>query len=220
MFSIGDKIMNKKQLGKIFAIFGLTTILASMTDIIMVLIPLHLSDKNWVYGSAQEIAERSIIPLLGLIILLAGKYMFSDENSKLKLNCERLLGAFSFIFGLGLILITVFFTLTLSSIDKQVTDSIKQKGENLKKQVAISYLQQQGVKETTGKIAIPKELQKYFTEIDTRVKSETKSTKKTVLKKNIKTVINLLLFVIAYIFIGIITVNSANIALKQLKFKK
>lgn len=211
--------MNKKQLGKIFALFGFATLLASLTDILMVLIPLHLSDKNWVYGSAQELSERSIIPLLGIMFILAGKYM-QDDNSQWKLHCARLLGAFTFLFGLGLIIVTVFFTLTLSSIDNQVAKTIKDKGETLKKQVAISYLQQQGIKETSGKVVIPKEMTTYFSKIDEKVKVETKSTKNALLKKNIKTVLNLFFFTVAYIFVGIITFTSTSMALKQLKFSK
>jgi len=211
--------MNKQQLGRIFVIFGLATLLASIVDIAIVLIPLHLSDSNWVYLSSQDLADRSVIPLLGLIIILAGLYLNNDQKSRLKLNSEKCLGIFSFIFGLGLILITVFYTLTLSSIETQVSQSLKQKGENVKKQIVISYLQQQGIKPTSEKLAIPKELEKYFKEIDKKVAAELKIEKKSLLKKNIKTVLNLILFAFAYLYIGINVFSATCTNLKQLNLK-
>lgn len=211
--------MNKLQLGRILTVFGLATLLASLVDILSVLIPLHLSDPNWVYLTSQDLAERSIIPLLGIILTLTGLYL-NNNQSRVSLNFQRILSVLSFLFGLGLILITVFYTLTLSSIENQVSQSIKQKGESLKKQIAISYMQQQGIKETTGKIAIPGEMRKYFTEVDKKVNSEIKSTKMSLLKKNIKTILNLILFAIAYLYTAIATFKVSSIALKQLLIKK
>jgi hypothetical protein len=66
--------MNKQQLSRIFIIFGFATLLASIIDIAAVLIPIHLSNPNWVYLSSQDLADRSIIPLLGIVIMLAGFY--------------------------------------------------------------------------------------------------------------------------------------------------
>jgi hypothetical protein len=133
---------------------------------------------------------------------------------------EKALGIFSFIIGLSLILVTIFYTLTLSSVENQVSQSLKLKGDNVKKQLVINYIQQKGIKQRTGKLTVPKEIEKYFKDIDKKVASELKSTKKSLLKKNIKTVLNLILFAFASLFIGISSFKAASIRLKQINLKK
>jgi len=212
--------MNKKQFAQVLIAFGIATLFASLVDIASALIPLHLADPNWVYITSQEIAERCIIPLLGIVFLLSGFYLSNDDQeNKLQLNFVKSLGLLSVVLGFILVLTTIFCTMTFSSIENQVTQGIKDKGDNLKKQIAVSYIQQQGIKQLSGKVVVPKQMEKYFKQIDSKVKEDIKTTKKSLLKKNIKTILNLLAFIFAYIYIGITTIISANIRQKQLSFK-
>jgi hypothetical protein len=220
--------MKQKYIANILITFGIVTFLASLLDLLFVLIPLHLSSPDWVYLSTQGISDRIVVPLLGLVITLLGLYFSNFKNELIKINLEKLIGIISFILSFGLIIGSIFYILVLGSVENQVITSVKQKNENIKKQIAISYLQQgyakQGIpvrQEIEGKnIPMPQEMKKYFDKIDKNIKMETKSAKLSLLKKNIKVILTQILFIIAFLFTGMSCLKLAKVEAKQLALNK
>ncbi|MDD3013968.1 MAG: hypothetical protein PHC34_09730 [Candidatus Gastranaerophilales bacterium] len=220
--------MKQKYIANILIIFGLVTFLASLIDMSIILFPLNLSSPDWVYLSTQQISDRIVVPMLGLVMILLGFYFSCFKDEFIKIRLEKTIGIISFVIGLGLIISSLFYVLVLNSIENQVIMSVKQKNENIKKQIAISYIQQnlakQGITIEEGlknkNIPMPKEVKSYFEKIDKNLKIEIKSTKLSLLKKNIKVIFNQILFIIAFLYIGINSLKLANFEAKQLILSK
>lgn len=206
----------KNYFEKILILFGVITLLTSLVDMAVIVIPLHLSAPQWVFASSQEVAERCIVPIIGIIAILAGFYLGNAENNKVSLNIERYLSIFSILFGVGLVIVTVFYALTINTIENQMISSLKKNSEGMKNQ-AMSVYSQVNAKENV----VPKEeLDKYLTSLNKNLALETTSSKNKLLKKNVKTIINLVLFTLVYIFIGILGFKSSDVALKKLRYNK
>lgn len=203
--------MQKKNfLAKILIVFGLVTLLTSLVDILAAVVPPHLANSQWVYGTAQEISERSIIPILGIVLTLLGIYLENGENKPL-LNLQRALGIFSALFGLGLITVILLFALSMNSIKTNAVQQIKEKSDNVRSQVtALSAKNPQ----LAGKA------NEFITKLDKNVAQEIKSVERNFHKRNLKTLINLILFAVAYLFTGVLAFRHANIDLRKLRFKK
>lgn len=219
--------MNKKNsFANILVVFGLMTLLTSLVDLLVILIPLHLANSQWVYAISQDISERSIISIIGVIAIVAG-LLIRNKDTAITLNFERILGIFCFSFSFLLIILTLLFTLSLHSIQIQLADSYKQKNEGLKKQVIISYVQTNvsngkisKAQLKRNKIPVSKELKTYLSILDKNLKFEIKEANVELFKKNVKTILNLILFAIVYIFTGITIFNSSSMNLKKLSYAK
>jgi|GEM_PF-2194415 len=220
--------MKQKYISNILITFGLVTFLASLVDILVILIPLNLSNSEWVYLSIQSISDRIIVPMLGLVMILLGLYFNNFKNESVKITIGKSIGIISLVIGFGLIISSLLYVLVLGSIENQVMTSVKQKSENIKKQIAISYMQQsfakQGIPLEQGlknkKIPMPKEMKGYFEKIDKNLKIELKSTKLSLLKKNLKVIFTQILFIIAFLYIGISSLKLAKVTSKQLTLNK
>jgi hypothetical protein len=58
-------------------VVGVITILASLLDFIMIVIPPNFSDRTWQLGLVSQMVDRGIVPLVGIALLLAGYWMQS-----------------------------------------------------------------------------------------------------------------------------------------------
>lgn len=217
---------NKNYFSNILIVFGSMTLFSSLADLLAIMIPLHLANSQWVYAVVQDVSERSIMPIFGIIAILAG-LLIKNKDSAISLNTERILSAFCFLFSVGLMVLALLFTLTLHPMENQLSDSYKQKNESYKKQVVMSYVQANigngKISKSdilNKKIPINKEVKDYLGKMDKNLALEIKAVKIDFFKKNIKTILNLLFFAFAYVFLGITGFNMACKDLKKLSFEK
>ena len=93
-------MLRKNYISKIMIILGVVTIISSFVDFAVLLFPLQLKSSEWVFEISQIIAEKSIIPILGIVIVFGGLYI--DKNSdknKLTLVSESALSLLSLLFS-------------------------------------------------------------------------------------------------------------------------
>jgi len=206
-----------KYLNKVLIIFGVATLLTALVDLSTVIFPMHLSVSQWVFSVGQSIAERSLIPILGIISILAGCYLTNQDNNKLLLNIEKVLSVFSILFGICLIFITIFYALTINNISSKSISTLKQQYESVKAKAQSAYIQMN----TLNKVVIKKqELDNYVKKLGDNLTYQIESTNQLLLKQNIKTLFNLVLFIFVYFMTGILGFKSSNTTLIKLRFNK
>ena len=59
-------------------VVGLVTILASMLDFLVLLIPPDLVNRQWQLATTTQIVDRGIVPLVGMALLMAGFWVDSN----------------------------------------------------------------------------------------------------------------------------------------------
>lgn len=208
-------MLRKNYLSNILIVFGAVTLLSSLIDILTVLLPVHLSNPQWTFFISQDIAERSIIPLLGIVIILSGSYLRDAETNKIMLNVEKVLSIFSQLFGIGLVVVCLLYTLTIKTIENQAISNLKQRSQGVKAQLVNLYAQEKvAMKDKNVKL---NDINKYFENIDKKLQMDIKSAREDLFKKNAKTITNLLLFALSYIFTGIMGLKSS---MRQQKINK
>lgn len=200
----------KRTLSKILIIFGLITIITALADLAVIILPPYLSNPEWTYGIGQQIADRSIIPILGAIISFIGFYINNTENGKLSFHLERSLGIFNVLFSIGLVFTILLYTLSMNAIQNNAVQALKEKRNNVVAEIDRISSQNQEVK---------KKADDFIVKLDSELNSKIKSTKKSLIKINFKTLVNLILFAFIYLFTGVLTIKQANLDLKKLKFK-
>ena len=64
---------NELWFGPLFRIAGYALLVLSVFDIIEIFVPLRFEDPVWEFQMARSLVERAPVPLLGLVLVLAGE---------------------------------------------------------------------------------------------------------------------------------------------------
>ena len=201
-------------ISKTFIFFGIIIFIISAIDLADLLMPLRLANTEWVFGITQSVIASVLAPALSLVILLTGLY-FADNSSKSKklLNFEKIVGIVSFVFGLVLIANLLVYSLSMKSYETKVISSVKiQKDEVLNKINQLKNIPKLKISESIY-------TKKVF-EINNAATQQIKMAKKQLFKKNVKTIIELFLYICLYIGIAKIAFDSSKFNLLKLKFHK
>ncbi len=204
----------KNIIAKILIVFGLATLLTSAIDYATLLLPLHLSNSSWVYGIVQKASELAIIPALGVIITLCGFYL-NDKNNKLMLNMERLISVFCFSIGIGFLIMLLLYALNIKAVENHMVNNITKSASGIKQKITTIY---DSKKDLTAQDKA--KIDEYLKNVEEKGNLQIKSTKNTLLKQNVKTVFNLVLFILVYLFTGILGFSYSGKELKRLRISK
>ncbi len=204
--------LRNPEISKTFIYFGIIIFIISAIDLADIIIPLRLASPEWVFGVTQSIIASILVPALSLVLLLMGLY-FADNSSANKklLYFEKLVAIIAFIFGLLLVSNLLVYSLSMKAYETKVISSVKmQKDEVLNK---IDQLK------NTPKLNISQDVYtKKIAEINKAASEQIKFSQKEMLKKNVKTIIELLLYICLYLGIGQIAFSSARTSLLKFKF--
>jgi len=198
--------MKKKLIGKLFIVFGLITLIANFVDYLSVLLPIHLRSNQWVYNTVQKFSDMSIIPLLAIIFIISGFYLFDEKGSRISLIFEKSIAGLCSLFAVFLITITLLFTISLSSVENDIISKIKTDGQKAKEQ--LMYIAEKSPNVTDEQV------QQNIKKIDQTLVYKVKQVKHSFIIKNIKILVNLLAYLFAYLYFA---VNLFNISAQRRK---
>jgi len=215
-------------ISKILIYFGTIVFIISFIDLCDLLIPLRLSNTEWVFGVTQQLISSVLVPALSIVLVLTGIYFGKISSlTKKVVNFERFVGFISFALGLALICHLLVYSLSLNAYQVSVISSIKaqqtaalEKIEQTKDKLAqIKSSKKYNISEIQYKNKLI-ELNKAAIEVNKEVTQQIKITKNKLLRQNIKSIIELLLYIGLYILIGQAAYKSSRNDLLKLKFDK
>jgi hypothetical protein len=204
-------MFKKEIIGKLLAVFGVATVIASLVDLASIMLPLQLRNNQWVYQTVQSVSNISIIPLIGIISFVIGYYLIFSRESNALILLERLSSGVCSLFVVLLTALTLLFSMSINSVENSMVTQIKNQADKVKQQIT-AYVQQNQ--------SIPKaKLQNKIKEIDAGLVLQVNSVKKNILKNNIKILVNILSYLVAYIIFAVILFNSSVTTRKKLIYE-
>lgn len=204
-------MLKKELVGKLLTVFGTATLFASIVDASVVLLPLHLSNSQWVYGTVGKISDAGIVPLIGIIAIVCGFYLSTEKENKFLLFAERTMAGICSLFALYLIIFTFLFSVSLNSVENTMNSKIKGKGKEIKEQINM-------IADKNSQIP-REEVQKKIEEIDKSVLFQVKQSEKYFIKTNIKILANLLLYIFVYVYFALSLFKTAMFTRKKYIYK-
>ncbi len=204
-------MFKKEILGKLLFIFGMATFIASLIDIASLLFPLRLGSSQWVYSLVRTISETSIIPMIGILSMISGFYLVVSRENRIVFVFESISTGVCASFALFLIILTLLFSVSFSSVENKMVSEIREKGETLKNQLT-AYARENP--EVTGE-----ELDKSIKKIDVNLLNQVKSVNKSFLKSNVKIFVNIFVYIAAYILFSLILFKTSIITRKKLYYE-
>ena len=202
----------KTEISKVFIWFGVVVLIISMIDIFDILFPLRLSSPEWVFVTTQGIVTSILAPALAIILILAGFYINKNSvTNKKGLIFEQILSFGSFILMLCIAGNLLIYSLSIKAYETNAVSSIKSQKES-----ALSKLEE--IK-NSGQINVAEEVfEQKIAEINRAASQQIESTKKQILKRNIKVIVEMILYILLYLMIGKIAYQSSRSNLLKLKF--
>lgn len=199
------------KISKLFIIFGIILLLISTIDIFDIIFPLNISMPEWVFNVSQSFINSLAVPALSIVLLLAGIFLKENYTKNKKfLIFEKLISIISFGFGLAVCISLLLYSLSMKAYEVKTISSIKTQGEAVIKQLEQIY----NVKESK----IPETLYKQkVSEVKEKINYQQEQTKNLLFRKNIKMIIEMMLYIALYFLIGVISFNSAKNKLVELK---
>jgi len=205
-----DSVKNG-YLAKILLCFGLVTLLTSMIDIITTFIFPDFGNVQWLNTNIQELSEQSIMPALGILFILIGINLYNYiKFSRFWLNIEKIFGILNFLFVLCFSIIIIVYFITIAPVQNNAIMSINKQTNTVKSNINQVY--------NSNKSIISKQrLGESLDNVNKTNLQQVKLTKSILLKNNVKTLINLILFTLIYLMMGIISFKSANLEINSKK---
>lgn len=204
--------LRNAAVSKILIWFGIIIFIISSIDLLDIIIPLRLSSPEWVFGITQGIITSILVPALSIILALTGLYFAENSSTNKKsLLFEKFISIITFIIGLLLIANLLIYSLSMKSYETKVISSIQmQKEDTLNK---INQFKK------APQFNIPDDVfNKKIAEINKAAEMQTKMAKKELLIKNVKSLIELFLYIALYLGIGKFAFDSAKNSSLKLKF--
>jgi uncharacterized membrane protein len=200
------------KISKPFIAVGIIGLLISIADILDMIFPLHFSNPDWIFNTTQNVIGSLIAPALCIVLLLAGIYFTKNYASQKNiLIFEKLISIVAFGFGILICINLLFYSLSIKSYEVSLVTSLKTQSEDVLKQVNQVYQVQ--------KAQIPEKLyEQKVSEIKQKTSAQIKQTKRALLRKNIKIVLEMILYILLYFLIGIFSFSSAKNGLVKLRF--
>lgn len=203
----------KGIISKLLMFLGVIILVISVIDLLDLYFPLKLSNQEWVYMTTQSIISSILVPAICIIFILTGLYLIQEDSpSKKSFIFEKITAIVSIVFGVALSANLLLYSLSIKSYELKIVSAIQGQQEQAMKQI-------DEIKKS-GKFNIPEDvIQKKVTEINKAVTQQIKYTKKTLMIKNIKAIVELVLYIILYIGIGQIAFSSSKKSLLKSKFQ-
>lgn len=128
---------------------GTITILASMLDFLVLLIPPDLLNRQWQLATTTQMVDRGIVPLVGIALLLTGYWIESNLGVASRGRSLFLDGRFwvcilASVLGLLFIIFTLLYPNNVRLTSKQALDQISQEATQANTQLEQQFEQQRG----------------------------------------------------------------------------
>ena len=205
--------MSKKEyLAKIFVVFGITTLITWIVNFIILIIPFQFKIAKWVYLFSQELSERSIFPLLGLLAVVGGTYLCNSAKES-KCRCavwaERVSAVLSIFFFAGLVTIAVVYSLSVKPLLADVKTQILGEADKVKSQIVMMAQSNPNIKQEN--------IQNGLQDLEKRVGMELAGAKNDITINSVKIIFDLLAFAMAYLILAVLLIKMS--LLKETKVK-
>lgn len=202
------------EVSKVLIWFGAIVLIISLIDLFVIVFPLHLSDPEWVFNVTQGVITSILAPILSIALLLCGFYFNKNAvTSKKLLNTEKFVGLMSLLFAIALFTNLIIYSLSMKAYETKLVSTIQTQQETVLKQLdAYKKSPQLNIPESVYKNKVD--------EINQAALNQIKGTKRALLKKNIKSIIEMILYIALTLVISIISYSSANLNCNKLKFVK
>lgn len=195
-------MFKKEYLAKMLVVFGAATLITWVVSFISMLIPYQFKVAKWVYLFSQEVSEKSIFPLIGILAIIGGVYICNSakkESGESKCRCalwaERLSSILClFLFAL-LVSVTIMYCFSIKTLKADIKSQIM--GEANKVKAQISMMVQTNPQLAQGN------LQKGLQELDKRVNDELKKAKRDIILNSVKILVGLISYAITYLIFAI-----------------
>jgi hypothetical protein len=195
-------VLKKEYLAKMLVMFGVVALFNSIISIIVLAIPFQFKVPKWVFMFSQEISERSIFPILAILVLIGGVYICNSakECKESKCRCavwaEKLSAAFCIIFFTGLITIAFVYTFNLKALQSDIKTQIQGEAEKVKTQITMMIQRNNPQIEQEN-------VQNGIRELNERAAMEIKKANKSIIINSIKILAGLISFAILYLITAI-----------------
>lgn len=197
-------MFKKEYLAKMLVIFGFATLVAWIVNFISLLIPFQFKVAKWIYLLSQEISEKSIFPLIGILAIIGGTYICNSAKES-KCRCaiwaERLSAVLCMFFFAGLVTIAIVYSLSIKPLYLDVKTQIMGEADKVKSQIAMMIQSNPNIKQEN--------LQRGMQELDKRVNIELKKAKKDIITNSIKILVGLISFAITYLMFAIYLIKMS-----------
>ena len=213
-------MLKKEYLAKLLVVFGVATLITWIVNFVNLIIPFQFKVVKWIYIISQELSEKSIFPLIGILALMGGVYLCSaaKESQGSKCKCAvwaaRLSSVLCIVFFAGLITMTVVYSLSIKPLQNDVKTQIMGEADKVKSQIPMMV---------QANPNLPQEnLQRGMDELNTRVAQELKKAKRDIITNSIKILVGLisfalvnLVFAIYLIKISLCKNNCSNVNIEN-----
>ncbi len=200
------------RISKLFISLGIIGLLISTIDIFDIILPLHVSSPEWIFNITQSFVNSLLAPVICIILLLSGIYLIGNSTkTKNILLYQQIISLITLLFGILITINLLFYSLSMKSYEIGVISNIKYQSEEISKKLDQVYEIQ--------KSQIPEKFYKEkVNEIKQKTNSQIKQAKKTLLRKNIKIIIEMVLYITLYFLIAVFSFQSAKNDKQKLKF--
>lgn len=173
------------------------------------MIPLNLRSKEWVFAITQSISELSIMPALGMVILLLGISLVREKQNDKVLNItEKTTGILSLLFAVGFAGSALLYSISVGGVENNIVDNLKTQAEAAKKQVSTKKEQldslyekyKEKVNQEKYDTAV-KTLDNVVENVDTQMMVKINQANSSIIKATFKTMLTLLFFAVLHVFI-------------------
>ncbi len=211
---VGNVFLKKNVIGKLLIVFGIATLIGTAADYFAILFPLHLRNNQWVYSTVQKCSDSSIIPLLAILLLIIGFYLLNEKENKALLLFERSTATICALFTMFLVVLTLLFSISFSSVENNTISKIKNEGQKAKAQLA--YIIEKNPNITPEQT---KQIQKNIKKIDKVLIYKVKQIKTSFVITNTKILINLLAYLLAALYFTLSLFKTSALTRKNLIYK-
>lgn len=194
-------MLKKEYLSKLLVVFGVATLITWIVNFVNLILPFQFKVVKWVYIISQELSEKSIFPLIGILALMGGVYLCNaaKESKDSKCRCAvwaaRVSSVLCMFFFAGLITMTVVYSLSIKPLQNDVKTQIMNEADKVKSQMAMMV---------QANPNLPQEnLQKGMDELNISVTRELKKAKRDITTNSIKILVGLLSFALVNLVFAI-----------------
>lgn len=194
-------MLKQKYLAKLLVVFGAATLITWVVNFISLIIPFQFKVAKWVFLISQEISEKSIFPLIGILAIIGGVYICNaakeakDSKCRCAVWAARLSSILCILFFVGLITMTAVYSLSIKPLQNDVKTQIMGEADKVKSQISMMV---------QANPNLPQEnLQRGMQELETRVNQELAKAKKDIIINSIKILVGLISFALANLVFAI-----------------
>jgi len=206
--------MKLKDISIILITFGIAVILASFLDFYSLLFPVAIKNSDWVFEVSQRIADISILPILGILIVLLGLNFSNFRRNKIITASTRVVfGSLCVLFFSFLSLNIIMYGISMKSVQNNKIEALKAENKTSKEKINYVYNQnKKNIPASEYNLAIKQLNDSLFFQISYLNLTHTKI--------NIKTLMTLFLFSFVYLIAGIKIFSLDRLFQKRRNFSK